>query len=571
MKYSFIIQCTWKTEPLQEKTFELELSEEESGLLCNVAEEIKGNHAVGDACTKTDVWNPRTASGINMCDIDSLRNICEKILDKFFDWFKPKLCKFLKNMSQNSDETDNDECIDELFSVGWEEDLRKEGLSLSIIFPMELLYPPFIYKNKSCLTMANCFAFDDGTLLEELSKTTMGTFTPGSIYAFILACQKYWRQNNFKTIGQQQSSDNVNKQETITPTMIFELLDSWWLVYFFAQYSNGASSAPGGHPVDESDNMASYWRNNRKVNQHFGIRAIESSDASPVKIAYPDFCQRMRKVLFYRFFVDKKASKHINSLKYHYDIFKGISDTLPQPDPEERWYYEMCTGISLTLMITSLFIRLGINIDDIRVEESKGCYSWENCRRNVLLKVLEEYRPFIITCPAVYWRISMVEYALLNTNDEMRYNRFGHGPNITVEKEPKSKLSLVEWTESARRTFYRSYHEQCSYIQWAGSYLDGLTRWIRLPSTLIENTVKHFINEYQPGNFPTTPEKLNYMWDWFIYCPPEYYPYISEMQTEVEDISKVPYSNYRSTTKKQRIFEAVRNALYPDGFIDFET
>lgn len=558
MKHSFVVQYCLDGYFIEEEKLEIKLSAEESRVLRSEAETLKQvpnltSHSPEESNEKCFFTSGLTYSGyagIDMRSRDSLSGICEKIQNKFLEQLEPTLRKIFE---------DKNDCIDDFLTNEQGKHLLIERLVRSITFPMELLYPPFIFRDKTCLKMADCFQFNDSDqLLFQLKNRAKGTLTPGHINAWIITNQEFWRKNGFKTVGQQQSSDPIDESKVITPDLIFSTFDLPWLIYFFVQQNCETTNASGRYPVrelEEYERMVPYWRQNRKDGPHFGIKVVEASDAGTVKIECPDFCLEMRKKLFDIFFADRTPEKHFNTLKYQHKIFERAQERLSTLYPEgEKWYYEMCTGMSLTLMITALFIKLGIKTTTIKKGEH-SC-SWNECSGMVLLNVLTEFRPFIITCPAVYCRISMVEKALFSIHRKMKSM-----PNTS---------SPLRWTEWACGIFYASFCEQFFKMKWPINYCDGLGRLICFPSTLIQKSVESFIREYQPGDRSTTSKKLNSGWSVSMFCPPEYYPYISEVQAEVDDIRRSSCSNYRSTREPQRIFEEVRNALYPDGFIDFE-
>ena len=76
-------------------------------------------------------------------------------------------------------------------------------------------------------------------------------------------------------------------------------------------------------------------------------------------------------------------------------------DLKPEFSEADAWFYEMVTGNSLTAELVALFMELNSSkvIDD---------HAWSTQREEVFLKILASYRDWIIHCPAVIWRSTVL-------------------------------------------------------------------------------------------------------------------------------------------------------------------
>ena len=151
----------------------------------------------------------------------------------------------------------------------------------------------------------------------------------------------------------------------------------------------------------------------------FGIQFDAGTLAGCTELQLPVFCDAGRKEAFLRLVAMRGRLKNAHAFQYH---MHGASTPHPLLGDvfcsETAWYFEMCTGISLTVGLTSLFLRLRQECDAFYGSFSPRHKNplWGDCMEKVFLDLLRSYQALILYCPAVYWRIAYLREVFAKLN-----------------------------------------------------------------------------------------------------------------------------------------------------------
>lgn len=191
-----------------------------------------------------------------------------------------------------------------------------------------------------------------------------------------------------------------------------------------------------------------------RLSDAFGIQIQKRNIRSTVKgkrveteyvLSTPTFCSAGRLSAFLRFTAGSKhIKKHMGSIVYH---TRSLPQNLDQHNlkgtlsDEDAWFYEMCTGLSLTAEISALIYQLE--------SEPSIPTNWNQHRHSVFLKILEQHREIIVSCPAVTWRFVVVR------NIFRHINTYFTSPNTSREDNPPPSPTeeFEYYYESANKYF----------------------------------------------------------------------------------------------------------------------
>ena len=158
----------------------------------------------------------------------------------------------------------------------------------------------------------------------------------------------------------------------------------------------------------------------------FDVQFNPSTKNFSAHFLVPDFCFTARISAYCRFIANrnkkqmsKKDSNQIHTIQYqlrglfyhpNFEENTGIqsdSTLIPQfPfSIEDAWFYEMCTGLSLTAEITALILELDMQKD------KQTTSIWDMNRRDIFIDILKNYSDTLPPIPSVTWRYTFCRNA----------------------------------------------------------------------------------------------------------------------------------------------------------------
>lgn len=222
----------------------------------------------------------------------------------------------------------------------------------------------------------------------------------------------------------------------------------------------------------------------------FGLEFIGSKDNEELQI--PRFCEMGRLEAYKKFILDRGRIEDVHSFQYHASI---LGENSPFKGSvfwnENIWYLEMCSGVSLVAELASLVEALTSEAipkeaaAQVRDEEDElqewvvsmvasfrekktliaapsKSPSWKVYYKCCAYIFLYKNRELITTCPAAFWRISVVRKMLYKLSE---YCLELYGKVDTETDLGHSEGELFEkWIFQARKRFGTIVNEACQDV-----------------------------------------------------------------------------------------------------------
>lgn len=205
-------------------------------------------------------------------------------------------------------------------------------------------------------------------------------------------------------------------------------------------------------------------------NSWFGVNILHSTKSNKVDtITVPAFCGKGRLEAFYRFITWGKNAKRVHTFKYLTRCLPPRRELESVSDfrDEDAWYYEMCTGLSLTAEITALLVELGIKSCDIR-NDDQAKSTWSECRLGLFGRLLQNHRESMTKCPAIYWRNACLRNVIRQTDYQCRIKELKYKQQISLaytdtlpENYPQTS---GEWYIFAKQEFEKYFNTDLELI-----------------------------------------------------------------------------------------------------------
>ncbi len=154
----------------------------------------------------------------------------------------------------------------------------------------------------------------------------------------------------------------------------------------------------------------------------FGVTIRRQDDLNDGNvITVPAFCKKGRLEAFQRFITYGSKATHVHMFQYYVRCLPDHRqlESVPDFQEEDAWYFEMCTGLSLTVEITALLAELGVKPSGEQAE-GKGIVTWSDCRLKIICELLQKHRECIIRCPAIYWRAASIRNVIRQVDNQCR-------------------------------------------------------------------------------------------------------------------------------------------------------
>lgn len=154
----------------------------------------------------------------------------------------------------------------------------------------------------------------------------------------------------------------------------------------------------------------------------FGVTIRRQDDLNDGNvITVPTFCEKGRLEAFQRFITHGSKAAHVHMFQYYVRCLPGHQklEAVPDFQEEDTWYFEMCTGLSLTVEITALLAELGVK-PSAKKSKQTGSVKWSDCRLKIICELLQKHRESIIRCPAIYWRAASIRNVIRQVNSQCR-------------------------------------------------------------------------------------------------------------------------------------------------------
>lgn len=431
-------------------------------------------------------------------------------------------------------------------------DIERQSVSLTIEFPPEWLYP-YIWRRGTYLTMESCF-FSREFAIEGANKLKRNN----DIIGFL----QRWHLDPYV------NPDNTGRINNNDLDSIFYSLDLPMLYHLFVKHEDAQYETMDLMFGD----MCDYLSKN-KQNSCFGITYLKKGEKKNLPcIKYPEFGGKARLVLFRKFFIQRRQNACVNSLKYQLSPgFAAGSKKCQETESEnsmetfseiDGWYYEMCTGISLSLAISAQLLELS---------ESKSiiCSPWADYRICVLLKILKKCYPLIVSCPAVYWRIRIFKEIIRNVDDRMQRPQLVASPHYSDTHGPSPARNEWEWFDEAYQTFCSEVEKEFRHRLEPVGYQGTL---IQFPKILMEQAfLSHYLECSSSKKLTCQGRAKPFKYNPYVYsCSEDRYSEMIQGWWSILKGSNSSEVRHDMGGKYGKIFKLVRDALYPDGFIDFQ-
>lgn len=529
--------------------------------------------ALSDAETRRLVFAARAADpqGISMCKCADIQDIYKKVYHEIAG-------KCFPDMS-----------ADDL------SELQENGhLSFDVDFPEELCLPCLGFGWAGNMRLDSCFNLTDKHALEELKKAGGDKLSLQNVMSYIYLAQNGQEQSGLTTYGHLLTEDiDADDTHLLSPENAFVIYDAMLLSYFYnrKKMSKGSQSSTGFLTVSapEKPTVFSHYQKRAVNAEEFGIHINKGRSS----IQVPSFCWRGRIAMAQKFRVHRKNGQNVNSFKFQMrpvlsPQFENNRSELIEENrleaafsEEDIWYCEMCTGKILSMAISSLLISL------------------EESNRNsselipIILHLLAQHRNMIVSCPAVFWRIAVIEKAFYEISQRV----FRPYPYIPAHRyvSPMFTNSREQFPHSyASSLFENIFREEAQAITHKMFFENGLCQYsasfvlaaINLYKQIDDNWVRVLSTKYTyitrfSQYFDTLPPDTKIGLNRYLEksksiiqnCTEMCVPYIHSMQDDSRNVVAMANSGTlkknASTTRSQRMFDAVHSALYPEGFYDF--
>lgn len=186
----------------------------------------------------------------------------------------------------------------------------------------------------------------------------------------------------------------------------------------------------------------------------FGVTIRRQDDLNDGNvITVPAFCKKGRLEAFQRFITYGSKATHVHMFQYYVRCLPDHRqlESVPGFQEEDAWYFEMCTGLSLTVEITALLAELGVKPSDEQAE-GKGIVTWSDCRLKIICELLRKHRENIIRCPAIYWRAASIRNVIRQVDNQCRMKELQLERQIYLAYPEKLPVVCPE-TEQGWRQF----------------------------------------------------------------------------------------------------------------------
>lgn len=189
-----------------------------------------------------------------------------------------------------------------------------------------------------------------------------------------------------------------------------------------------------------------------------------------IGIKVPLFCEMGRLEAYKRFISERGRIKDVHSFRYQVHSFgKDAHIDRDAFCNEDAWYYEMCTGASLTAELASLVVRIleeNKDPDDRERKEeiSDPSSTWGGYFEQCVYSALQKNREWIITCPAVYWRIISLRRAVRKFS-RCCLDLYGREEELSSISKPETERSK-EWVKRACQAFRQLLITENNTARW---------------------------------------------------------------------------------------------------------
>lgn len=186
----------------------------------------------------------------------------------------------------------------------------------------------------------------------------------------------------------------------------------------------------------------------------FGVTIRRQDDLNDGNvITVPAFCKKGRLEAFQRFITYGSKATHVHMFQYYVRCLPDHRqlESVPGFQEEDAWYFEMCTGLSLTVEITALLAELGVKPSGEQAE-GKGIVTWSDCRLKIICELLQKHRECIIRCPAIYWRAASIRNVIRQVDNQCRMKELQLERQIYLAYPEKQPVVCPE-TEQGWRQF----------------------------------------------------------------------------------------------------------------------
>lgn len=221
----------------------------------------------------------------------------------------------------------------------------------------------------------------------------------------------------------------------LSPADYFVLYDVPQLMYLYTRHRL-QSDIQTIRETDCPDIYENIFDYNKKKhnNSWFGVNILHSTKSYAVDaITVPAFCGKGRLEAFYRFITWGKNAKLVHMFKYFTRRLpsRTVLESVSGFRDEDAWYFEMCTGLSLTAEITALLVELGVKSRDIK-NDDQAISTWSECRLELFGRLLQNHRESMTKCPAIYWRNACLRNAIRQTDYQCRIKELTYEQQISL-------------------------------------------------------------------------------------------------------------------------------------------